>query len=96
MARVEGCYWVRERDEGSVAIAAFRSGEWTFGDGEYFADESNIDVLPGPLTPPDSQQAAGWKERYQQVLKRPQGSGPKGSDRRLGLAGGALLGASGG
>ena len=53
MARVEGLYWVRERDEGSVVIAAFRGGEWTFGDGDYFADESNIDVLPGPLTPPD-------------------------------------------
>jgi hypothetical protein len=60
MARVEGWYWVRERDEGSVVIAAFRDGEWTFGDGEYFADESNIDVLPGPLTPPNSHQTAGW------------------------------------
>lgn len=77
MARVEGWYWVRERDEGSVVIAAFRGGEWTFGDGDYFADESDIDVLSGPLTPPDSQQAAGWKERYQQVLKARKTAGQK-------------------
>ena len=68
MARVAGFYWVRENDESSVIIAAFRGGEWTFGDGDGFTDESNITVIAGPLMPPTAEQAAGWQTRYQQLV----------------------------
>lgn len=77
MARVEGFYWVRERDEGSVIIAAFRGGEWTFGDGDGFTDESNIIVITGPLMPPSADQAAGWQDRYQQLLSARKAAGQK-------------------
>ena len=75
MARVEGFYWVRERDEGSVIVAAFRGGEWTFGDGDGFAHELDIDVIAGPLMPPSTEQTAGWEVRYQQALNARKSAG---------------------
>jgi hypothetical protein len=81
MARVEGLYWVRERDEGELIIAAFRAGDWTFGDGETFDDERNLTVVAGPLEPPDPKVAATWKHRYDQILgarKRNEGVDPTG------------------
>ena len=69
MARVEGLYWVRERAEGQLIIAAFHDGEWTFGDGETFDDESNLTVVEGPLEPPTAEVAATWKDRYAEILK---------------------------
>ena len=75
MARVEGFYWVRERDEGSAIVAAFRGGEWTFGDGDGFAHELDIDVIAGPLMPPSTEQTAGWEVRYQQALNARKSAG---------------------
>jgi hypothetical protein len=69
MARVEGFYWVRERDEGEVLIALYRSEEWTFGDGEPFDDETNLDVVAGPLLPPSAEVTATWKQRYDEILR---------------------------
>jgi len=69
MARVEGLYWVRERDEGDPIIAAYRDGEWTFGDGETFDDESSLTVVAGPLEPPTAEVAATWEDRYAAILK---------------------------
>lgn len=69
MGREEGWYWVREQDEGEVLIAIHRGGEWTFGDGEPLEDETTLDVVAGPLTPPSSEQAATWKARYDELLR---------------------------
>jgi hypothetical protein len=69
MARVEGYYWVRERDEGAPIIAKFYQGEWTFGDGEYFTDEDRLSILQGPLQPPSPEIAASWKQRYDELTK---------------------------
>lgn len=77
MARVEGFYWVRERDAGEVIIAAFRDGQWNFGDGDGLNDESKLDVIAGPLKPPSAEQAAGWKQRYDQVLAARKKAGRK-------------------
>ena len=77
MSRKEGFYWVRERGEGALIIAAFRDGQWTFGDGDELADESNLDVVGDPLTPPTPQQAAGWKARYDQIIQVRKAAGEK-------------------
>ena len=77
MARVEGFYWVRERDEGSVVIAAFHNGEWTFGDGDYFADESNLDDIPQAFDAAGSPTGSRMEERYQLILKARKAAGQK-------------------
>jgi hypothetical protein len=69
MARVEGYYWVRERDEGNSIIAKFADGEWTFGDGEYFTDEDRLTIVQGPLQSPSPKIASGWKQRYEELTK---------------------------
>ena len=75
MARAEGYYWVRERNEGNPIIAKFEGGEWTFGDGEYYSDESRFTVASGPLQPPSPEVIATWKQRYDKLLKSEQGRG---------------------
>lgn len=68
MARAEGLYWVRERQFGTVVIAAYRDGLWMFGDGEDYPDERRVIVLAGPLQPPDPAIGATWKLRYEKIL----------------------------
>ena len=69
MARIEGLYWVRERDKGRVIVAAFRDGEWTFGDGETLDDESDLMVVAGPIQPLTEEVAATWKDRYVEIVR---------------------------
>ena len=67
MARVKGFYWVQTRRR-RVLIALYRDEEWTFGDGEPFDDETNLDIVAGPLPPPSAEVAATWKQRYDEIF----------------------------
>lgn len=73
MARTEGYYWVKERDEGQPLIAKFVDGQWTFGDGEYFSDGSRLVIAPGPLEPPSDAEIATWKQRYTKLIRSVEG-----------------------
>lgn len=77
MSRQEGFYWVRERAEGTLIVAAFREGQWALGDGPEFADESNLDVVGDPLTPPTAGYGADWKTRYDQIFQTRKAAGTK-------------------
>ena len=69
MPRTEGHYWVRERAEGTPVIAAFRDGQWTFGDTVEIADESRLDVVGERLVPPPGGKPADWQARYDQIVQ---------------------------
>src|ERR1700761_4833763 len=69
MPRVEGFYWAAQSEDMPPVIARYQDGTWDFGDGDEPSDDDEIVVLSSsPLTPPDAERAAGWKNRYAKLI----------------------------
>lgn len=77
MPRTEGPYWVRERADGTPIVARYRKRKWMFGDGADLRDESGLDVIGGPLLPPEGGRPADWQARYDRTIKALKAAGEK-------------------
>jgi hypothetical protein len=72
MPRVEEFYWAAQSEDMPPVIARYQGGTWDLGDGDEPARDDEIVVLSSrPLTRPDAERAARWKDRYASMIADP-------------------------